>query len=71
MSVKTPDLRLTPYTPQHFLALIDGYEQFSDDFGLPAAAGLREFLGAADVSPAWLERLRSSDQARRTRSDPS
>jgi hypothetical protein len=60
MAVETVHLRLLPYSPQHLLALIEGVERFEEGFGLPAAAGLRDFLVSEEVSPAWLASLRTS-----------
>lgn len=49
-----------PYSPEHLLALIEGYEPFQERFGLPAADGLRAFIISDDISPDWLARLRAS-----------
>ena len=42
------------------LALLEGVQQFEEQIGLQAAAGLRDFFVSDDVSPAWLARLRAS-----------
>ena len=60
MTIQTVRLRLIPWSPDHLLALIYGYRQFEQQFGFPAAAGLREFFVSGDVSPAWLEALRTA-----------
>jgi len=60
MTIETVRLRLQPYSPVHLLALVEGVEQFEEQFGLPAAEGLREFYGSDDVSPAWLDGLRAA-----------
>src|SRR5438034_1384459 len=60
MAIDTARLRLLPYSPEHLLALIEGEERFTESFGLPAAAGLRDFFVSDDVSPAWLAGLRAS-----------
>src|SRR5438067_1196138 len=60
MTIDTARLRLLPYSPEHLLALIEGEERFTESFGLPAAAGLRDFYVSDDVSPAWLAGLRAS-----------
>jgi RimJ/RimL family protein N-acetyltransferase len=58
---ETARFRLTPLSPEHWLALIEGEEQFAKCFGVPAANGLRAFVEYA--SPAWLAALRASKQA--------
>lgn len=62
MELETVHLRLIPWSPDHLLALIEGDERAEQGFGLPAAEGLREFLGGSleEFSPAWLARLRAS-----------
>jgi RimJ/RimL family protein N-acetyltransferase len=63
MMIETARLRLVPFDSAHILALIDGTEHFAARFGVPDAPGLREFYQSADVSPAWLEQLRTSSGA--------
>src|SRR6266481_296040 len=60
MAIETVHLRLIPYSPGHLLALVEGYEQFEEQFGLRAADGLRAFIVSDEVSPAWLARLHTS-----------
>ena len=60
MPIETTHLSLIPFSPQHLLAIFDGDEQFEKSFGLPAADGLRGLFTSGDVSPAWLEQLRST-----------
>ena len=60
MTLETARLRLSPYSPGHLLALIEGEGRFAECFGSPAAAGLRAFAVSDDVSPAWLARLRGA-----------
>lgn len=60
MSLDTPHLTLLPCAPEHLLALIDEPERFGRLVGLPAAEGLRRFFVSDDVSPDWLDALRSS-----------
>ena len=60
MAIETIHLRLLPFSPEHLLALIEGYDPFEESFGLPAADGLRDFFLSGDVSPAWLASLRAS-----------
>ena len=63
MAIETDHLRMTPYSPEHLLALIEGDERFEERFGLSAAEGLRAFIVSDEVSPAWLARLRASSAA--------
>jgi [ribosomal protein S5]-alanine N-acetyltransferase len=63
MTPETRRLRLLPYSPAHYLALIDGVEPFERLVGLRAAPGLRDFIVSAEVSPAWLARLRAATAA--------
>ena len=63
MTIETVRLRLIPFSPGHLLALIEGYQQFEERFGLRAAAGLREFFVSDEVSSAWLARLRTTSTA--------
>jgi RimJ/RimL family protein N-acetyltransferase len=48
--------------PAELLALGEGVAQFEAVTGLHAAEGLRGFFVSGEVSPAWLERLRTSTQ---------
>jgi ribosomal-protein-alanine N-acetyltransferase len=59
-SHETARLRLQPYMPDQLLALRDGVSEFEERIGVRAAAGLRDFFVSGDVSPRWLERLRSA-----------
>lgn len=63
MAIKTAHLELVPCLPEYLLWLIAEDERFEERFGLPAADGLRAFVVADEVSPAWLERLRASSLA--------
>jgi RimJ/RimL family protein N-acetyltransferase len=56
---------LVPYTAESLVALVNGVEQFREAFGLPAAAGLREFLVSDDVAPEYIGML-----SRATGTDP-
>ena len=60
MTLETAHLVLTPYSPKHLLALMEGQERFEECFGLPVAEGLRAFLVSDEVSPAWLAQLHKS-----------
>ena len=59
MSIETRRLRLILWAPAHLLALIDGEEAFRRSFGLPAAPGLRGHIVSEEVSPAWIDALRT------------
>ena len=61
--METARLRLVPHAPEHFLSLIRGVPEYEALIGLRAAAGLRDFFVSGDVSPAWLERLRTATGA--------
>jgi RimJ/RimL family protein N-acetyltransferase len=63
MAIDTLNLKLIPLSPDHLLALIEGYERFEQGFGLPAADGLRAFVVSDEVSPSWLALLRASSEA--------
>ena len=63
MAIETAHLQLAPYSPEHLLALIEGYERFEECFGLPAADGLRAFILSDEVSPAWLAQLHAASAA--------
>jgi RimJ/RimL family protein N-acetyltransferase len=59
---ETVRLTLQPYTPEQLLALREGVSEFEERIGegVRAGTGLREFFVSDDVSPQWLERLRSA-----------
>jgi RimJ/RimL family protein N-acetyltransferase len=59
-SLETARLTLQPYTPAQLLALREGASEFEERMGVRAADGLREFFVSDEVSPRWLERLRSA-----------
>jgi [ribosomal protein S5]-alanine N-acetyltransferase len=61
-SYETARLTLQPFTPDQLLALRDGVSEFEERLGggVRAGKGLREFFVSDDVSPRWLERLRST-----------
>ena len=56
-------ITLRPHSPQDLLALIESVEAYERQTGARTAPGLRDFLVSADVSPAWLDRLRSAGKA--------
>ena len=62
MSLDTPRLTLLPCLPEHLLALIDQPEHFGRLVGVPPADGLRRFFVSDEVSPDWLNALRSSSE---------
>ena len=59
MVIETEHLRLLPYSPEDLLALVEGVSQFEQRTGWRAADGLREFFVSDDVSPGFLEQLRT------------
>jgi ribosomal-protein-alanine N-acetyltransferase len=61
--IETKNLKLSPYSPQHILALIEGVDLFTRNFGWPPAKGLRDFYLSEDVSPQWLDQLRTTTEA--------
>ena len=58
--LETPRLHLVPWTPSLLVTLIEHPDRFEALAGFPAAAGLREFFVSGDVSPEWLDRLRTA-----------
>jgi hypothetical protein len=60
VAIDTAHLQLRPYSPEHMLALIEGFQQFEERSGPRSAGGLRNFLVSDEVSPAWLAQLRAS-----------
>ena len=58
----TARIELVPHTPQSLSALFAGYDEFAKTFGMPAAAGLREFYNSGDVSPDWLAQLTAAKE---------
>ena len=63
--MQVTDLKLLPHTLEHVRALVDGSDAYERRFGLRVADGVRDFLAGAEVSAAFLERLRVA-----TESDP-
>src|SRR5262249_46863945 len=63
MAIETARLRLFPYAPEHLLALLEGVRPFEEQIGLRAADGLRDLIVSDEVSPAWLNRLRTATSA--------
>ena len=63
MIIETARLRLTPYAPEHLLALIEGEDRFEECSGLRVAPSLRSFIVSDEVSPEWLAGLRDSMSA--------
>jgi RimJ/RimL family protein N-acetyltransferase len=59
-ALETTHLRLTPWSPQHLLAMIEGAEQSEADGGLPIADGLRAMFVSGEVSPEWIAHLRQA-----------
>lgn len=63
MPVETPHLLLIPCEPSHLLALLESAEAFEARTGRHVADGLRDFYASEDVSPTWIDHLRSSTKA--------
>ncbi len=59
-SIETPRLRLSAFTPELLLALIEQPERFETLAGVPAATGLREFFVSGELSPQFVAGLRTS-----------
>jgi RimJ/RimL family protein N-acetyltransferase len=59
-AVETAHLRLAPWAPAHLLAMMQGDDHFATEAGLPLAEGLGSFFTSDDVSPAWVDHLRSA-----------
>jgi len=60
MKTTTIEIELRPLASEDVLALIESEEAFKRSFGVPAVDGLRGFFTGGDVSPQWLEQLRSA-----------
>ena len=58
----TKRLEFLPNTPQSLRSLFDGYDEFAKIFGIPAAAGLREFYVSGEVSADWLAQLSAAKE---------
>jgi ribosomal-protein-alanine N-acetyltransferase len=56
----TPHLRLVPYTPAHVLALRESEAAFERVSGIRVLASLGAMMRGNEVSPQWLERVRSA-----------
>ncbi len=62
-TLQTQRLQLFGHTPEHLRTLLDGAEAYEKRFSLRLADGLRGFLMSDEVSPAYLEALRSAESA--------
>jgi RimJ/RimL family protein N-acetyltransferase len=60
IGIATDTLDLRPLSPAELLALREGDEQFTAESRLKTADGLRAMLVSDEVSPAWLDRLRTA-----------
>jgi ribosomal-protein-alanine N-acetyltransferase len=60
MTLETSRLALLPCTPEQLLALIEQPERFEELSGFPIADGLHELYASGEVSPKWLDALRSA-----------
>jgi ribosomal-protein-alanine N-acetyltransferase len=61
--IQTARLRMIPFSPEHLLALIERDERFEERFGLRIADELPAFFASDEVSPTWLEALRTASSA--------
>lgn len=59
-ALDTPHLRLVPYSPAHVLALRESEAAFEKVSGLQVLPSVRALMTGAEVSPQWLERVRSA-----------
>jgi ribosomal-protein-alanine N-acetyltransferase len=59
----TARVELVPHSPQGLRALVDGYDQFAQIFGIPAAAGLRDSFASGEASSDWLAQLAAATTA--------
>ena len=62
MSLEKIQIDLLPYSPAHWLAMLESSEKFREQFGLALADGLRDLL-VGNASDDWLESLRAARQA--------
>src|SRR5258708_38995559 len=58
--IDTPRLTLLAFTPGQLLALIEQPDRFEEIAALTPADGLRGFYVSGEVSPVWLESLRTA-----------
>jgi ribosomal-protein-alanine N-acetyltransferase len=61
--MQTYRIKLLAHTPEHLRALAEGPRVYELQFGMAVADGVREFLTGAEVSEAFLARLRSAASA--------
>jgi len=57
--IQTLRLRLLPGSSALFFALVEGAAQFEKLVGFRAAAGLRDFAVSGEVSPEWIDKVRT------------
>lgn len=60
MTLETARLILEPCTPEQLLAVIEQPQRFEELSGFPLADGLHELYASGEVSPKWLDALRSA-----------
>jgi [ribosomal protein S5]-alanine N-acetyltransferase len=58
--VEATHLRLIPYGPQHVLSLRNSVDDFERTTGLRIVPSLRAYMVSDEVSPEWVERVRSA-----------
>jgi [ribosomal protein S5]-alanine N-acetyltransferase len=52
------EVELRPFKPSDLLTLIEHPAQFAEQFGLPAADGLRELFVSGEIPAEWVDLLR-------------
>lgn len=57
--IETDHLHIVPHAPEHLLSLIEDPARYEAMAGFAAAPGLREFFVSGELSPAFLESLRT------------
>ncbi len=58
--LSSSNARLLAHTPDHLRALLGVAGDYEEQFGIRVADGVKEFLASAEVSEAFLERLREA-----------
>jgi ribosomal-protein-alanine N-acetyltransferase len=56
--MQTSSIKLSPHTPDHLRALLEGSKSYELRFQVAVADGVREFLTGPEVSETFLDRLR-------------
>jgi hypothetical protein len=61
-AMQSARLEFVPHSPQGLRAMIESADQFAHIFGVPAAAGLRDFVASGEVSAEYLARLAAATE---------